>query len=317
MSDRTIEVPDPDPAVPPPAAPESPYKNLLVPLVVVPFMVVGVLVLVFVFFGAVAGEETSIEENLRRVVDGGLNERKQAAMSLVSQALENQRARTDGKEEPWPVGPDFNLRLARAWEDVSKDAEPTHRRLAIAQLSALYRDPEAFERLSVFLEASNEADPDGQLRVSALMGLSWLEDPRAAGAVIPLLHSPEPFLRQTAAAVLQNLPGDATVAALVGLLDDSALELRGQAAISLSHLGDARGAAVLAELVDPASYTTAQAADPQKFASARLVETTRLHAVAALGRLRRAEDRPLLEAVAKDDASPQVREAAMRALQTP
>jgi hypothetical protein len=73
LSDRTIEVPDPDPAVPPPAAPESPYKNLLVPLVVVPFMVVGVLVLVFVFFGAVAGEETSIEENLRRVVDGGLN----------------------------------------------------------------------------------------------------------------------------------------------------------------------------------------------------------------------------------------------------
>lgn len=317
MSDRTIEVPDPDPAQPAPEAPQSPYKNLLVPLVVVPFMVVGVLVLVFVFFGAVAGEETSIEENLRRVVDGGLNERKQAAMSLVSQALENQRARAAGQPEPWPVGPDFVDRLGRAWEDVSKDAEPTSRRLAIAQLSALYGDPAAFDRLSIFLDASNEQDADGQLRVSALMGLSWLADERAAARIIPLLDSQEAFLRQTAAAVLQNLPGDATKEALGRLLSDPALELRGQAAISLSHLGDARGAPVLRELVEPASYAAVQSAEPGKFASARLVESTRLHAVAALGRLNRPEDRPLLESVAKDDASPQVREAAMRALQSP
>ncbi|MFM7297864.1 MAG: HEAT repeat domain-containing protein [Planctomycetota bacterium] len=317
MSDRTIEVPDPDPAQPAPEAPQSPYKNLLVPLVVVPFMVVGVLVLVFVFFGAVAGEETSIEDNLRRVVDGGLNERKQAAMSLVSQALENQRARAAGSPEPWPVGPEFVDRLGRAWEDVSKDADPTARQLAIAQLSALYGDPAAFDRLSIFLDATNEQDPDGQLRVSALMGLSWLADERAAARIIPLLDSQESFLRQTAAAVLQNLPGAATQEALAKLLVDPALELRGQAAISLSHLGDLRGAAVLRELVDPASYATVQSAEPQKFASERLVESTRLHAVAALGRLNRPEDRALLEAVAEDDASLQVREAAMRALRTP
>jgi len=316
LSDRTIEVSDPDPTQPAPETPRSPYQNLLVPLVVVPFMVVGVLVLVFVFFGAVAGEETSIEDNLRRVVDGGLNERKQAAMSLVSQALENQRARAAGAAEPWPVGPEFAERLGRAWEDVSKDAGPTARRLAIAQLSALYDDPQAFDRLSIFLDATEEQDADGQLRVSALMGLSWLSDERAASRIIPLLDSPESFLRQTAAAVLQNLPGDATKEALARLLGDPALELRGQAAISLSHLGDARGVEVLHELVDPASYASVQSAQPKKFASERLVESTRLHAVAALGRLGRAQDRALLEAVAKDDASLQVREAAMRALQS-
>jgi hypothetical protein len=317
VSDRTIEVPDPDPAEPGTPAPESPYKNLLVPLVVVPFMVVGVLVLVFVSFGAITGEETSIEENLARVVEGGLNERKQAAMSLVSQALENGKARSEGKPEPWPVGPDFKERLARAWEEVSKDEEPTHRGLAIAQLSALYGDPAAFERLSVFLDATADQDKDGQLRISALMAISWLQDERAAARVIPFLRHEESFLRQAAAAVLQNQPSEAAKDALAGLIDDPSLELRGQAAISLSHLGDARGAAVLRELVDPQSYAAVRAQNPAKFASDRLVETTRLHAVAGLGRLRRPEDRPLLEEVAKSDASPQVREAAMRALQSP
>ncbi|MCY3001727.1 MAG: HEAT repeat domain-containing protein [Planctomycetota bacterium] len=316
MSDRTIEVPDPDPAEPQVPPPGSPYKNLLVPLVVVPFMVVGVLVLVFVSFGAISGEETSIEENLARVVDGGLNERKQAAMSLVSQALENGKARAEGKPEPWPVGPDFIGRLARAWEEVSKDAEPSHRGLAIAQLSALYGDPAAFERLSVFLDATPDQDKDGQLRISALMAISWLQDERAAARVIPFLKHEESFLRQ-AAAVLQNQPSEASKAALAGLLDDPSLELRGQAAISLSHLGDARGAAVLRELVDPQSYAAVRAQNPAKFVSDRLVETTRLHAVAGLARLGRPEDRPLLEEVAKSDSSPQVREAAMRALQSP
>lgn len=318
MSERSIEVQDPDPAQPNGAegAP-SPYRNLLVPLVVVPFMVVGVLVLVFVFFGAVAGEETSIEENLRRVVDGGLNERKQAAMSLVSQALENNKARNAGQAEPWPVGPDFLDQLGRAWEEVSVDGEPTHRRLAIAQLSALYRDPQAYERLAVFLDASAEDDADGQMRLSALMGLAWLDDPRAAARVIPFLHSSESFLRQAAAAVLQSMPSDETRAALAQLLDDPSLELRGQAAISLSHLGDARGADVLRELVDPASYAKVHAELPAKFASQKLIQDTRYRALVGLARLRRPEDRALFEAVAREDQSPLVREAAMRALERP
>ena len=84
-----IEIRDPDPSDPgSPATPampagESPYKNLLVPLVVVPALIVMVLVLVFVLFGAVAGKEDSPRENLDRLLHGGFNERKQAAFNLV------------------------------------------------------------------------------------------------------------------------------------------------------------------------------------------------------------------------------------------
>ena len=315
MSERSIEVPDPDhpPSGAAPAGP-SPYRNLLVPLVVVPFLVVGVLVLVYVFFGAVTGKEAGLEENLARVVDGGPNESKQAAVSLVAQALENRAARQAGKPEPWPVGPTFPSKLEEAWNSVDADAKHAQLRLALAQLSAVYGDPAALERLGWFLALPDSEDAEGQLRLYAMMGLAWLDDPRAAELVIPFLRHSDAYLRQAAAAVLQNMPGEATRTALTGLLDDPSLELRGQAAISLSHLGDAAGAAVLRELAGRASYDAVHQAQPAKFASEKLIQTSRFKAVEGLARLALPEDRALLEQLAKDDADPLVREAAMRAL---
>lgn len=314
MSERSIEVRDPDPAPPSGAPPPpSPYRNLLVPLVVVPFLVVGVLVLVFVFFGAIAGKEASLEENLARVVDGGPNESKQAAMSLGVQAAENARAKLEGKPEPWPVGPQFREQLAQAWSTVSEDDRRL--RLTIAQLSAAQGDPVARERLASFLRLPDEEDREGELRFAALMGLACLDDPAAAELVIPLVHNADPLLRQTAVGVLQRMPGPATVEALAGLLDDPSLELRGQAAISLSRLGDARGARVLRELVARESYDSVHRAQPAKFANEPLIQAVRVKAVEALARLALEEDRALLAGVAKDDPDPHVREAAMRALE--
>ena len=96
----------------PPEAPQAPadaapggYRNLFVPLVVVPFLVVGVIALVFVFFGAIRGEDPSMEQNLATAIDGGANERKQAALSLAAQALENSVALAEGREAPWPAPP--------------------------------------------------------------------------------------------------------------------------------------------------------------------------------------------------------------------
>jgi HEAT repeat protein len=149
-----------------------------------------------------------------------------------------------------------------------------------------------------------------------MMALTWLDDPRAADVVIPFLAHPDPYLRQSAAAVLQKLPGPKSVQALVGLLDDPSLELRGQAAISLSHLGDASGADVLIELLDLASYAKVHALDPKKYASPQVIHDTRASALDALARLARPADRAVFERLAANDPDALVREAAMRALQT-
>jgi HEAT repeat protein len=309
---REIEVEDPSPE-PAPEAQPSPYRNLLVPLVVVPFMVVGVLALVFVFFGAITGSEASIEDNLERMVRGGANEKKQAAMSLSSQAAENARARLAGEAEPWPVGPEFLERLASAWTEIDEDDRRL--RLTVAQLAASYGDPQAFDRLATFLALPEEADRDAQLRFAALMALSWLDDSRSADLVIPFTRHSDALLRQTAAGLLQKMPGEKSRAALVALLGDPALELRGQAAISLSYFGDAAGAGVLVELVDPASYAAAHQADAKKYASARVVQESRCRAIQALARLGRDSDRALFERVAASDDDALVREAALRVLQ--
>jgi HEAT repeat protein len=315
VSERSIEVPDPDVPVPPQPAGESPYRNLLVPLVVVPFLVVVVLVLVFVFFGQIAGSESSIEDNLDRVVHGGSNESKQAAMSLGAQAVDNAEARFQRKPEPWPVGPDFQRKLAAAWDDL--DPEDVSLRLAVAQVSAIYGDPAALERLQTFLGLSDQQDPGSEARFSAIIAMSWLDDPRVADVLIPMLRHDDPFWRLTAAGALQRVPGPRTTAALSEVLDDPSLELRGTAAVSLAQLGDPRGARVLRELVERAPYEALRRTDPRKFASEKLIQSTRVTAVEALAQLALAEDKPLFERLAADEQDPLVREAAMRASQRP
>jgi hypothetical protein len=341
MSGRSIEVPDPDPAaVPTGPRPDSPYKNLLVPLVVVPFVVVGVLVLVFVFFGAVGAEEVGLAENLRRLSQGGTNESKQAAMSLVAQAVENKSARTEGRSEPWPLPPDFQSALDAAWEEIGDDPLQGYKRLALAQFAALYRypgaraklesiihlpqdvaaDPESASvvfKLRALLSGVDVADHDGQLRLYAMLALTWLEDPSARAVVIPFLQDQDPYVRIFAAGVLQQLPGPETQAALRALLDDASLELRGQAAVSLSHLGDDAGAAVLLELADAASYAAVRAQDPKKFELPQYERDSRIKAIRAMGRLEREQFRARLEAIAAADGDPLVREAAMKVLAGP
>lgn len=294
----------------------SPYRNLWVPLVVVPFLVVGVLVLVFVFFGAIGGTESGIEDNLTRVVHGGANERKQAAVSLAAQVVENHRAKLQGRKAPWPVGEDFRASLDEAWQQTLQD--DNHRiRLAIAQLSAHYGDPGALEKLSTFLELSGDEDGDASLRVQAMLAMAWLRDPAAAPHLVPFLSHEDAYLRQAAASALQTAQSPVAVEALRGVLGDGALELRGMAAISLSHLGDASGASVLRDLVDPATYEAVREEDPAKYASDRLVQQSRLLAVQALARLDLDQDTALFERLAADEADLAVREAAMIALQGP
>jgi HEAT repeat protein len=132
--------------------------------------------------------------------------------------------------------------------------------------------------------------------------------------VIPFLDHPDRYLQQAAAAALQTMPSPASVEALEGVLGDPSLELRGMAAISLSHLGSGAGATVLIDLIDAETYARARAADPSKYGDAALVQNNRIRAVEALARLGRSQDRSVFERLVADDRDPAVREAAMRAL---
>jgi HEAT repeat protein len=290
----------------------SGYRNLWVPLVVVPFLVVGVLVLVFLFFGAVSGKDATPRENLRRIVSGGANESKQAAASLVAQMVENRHKRQAGEPVSWPLEGDFLAEVEAAWQACAN--QNVYLRLAVAEVAAECGDPAAFDKLSVILRVGDDADADGQARANAMLALAAGADPRGAAELIPFLQHADPLLRQTSAVVLQRYPGPETLAALERLLGDGALELRGQAAISLAALGDGRGARVLLEMLEPSNYEAVRRQDERKYAKAKHVRASRLTALGALIRLGRPEDRPRLEALAASDADLEVRDLALRAL---
>jgi HEAT repeat protein len=291
----------------------SPYKNLFVPLVVVPAMIVIVLVLVALFFGWIQGREASLPENLDRVITGGAGERTQAAFSMVVQLAENQEAKNSGKAAPWPIDASFLPKLRDAWAKAPPDDPKI--RLVLATMLAQLGDDNGVPDLVALLDVKPEDDPDGFVRFNVIANLGALGDERALPAIVSTLeHSSDEGLRSVAAIALQRMSGEASRAALVGALEDGSFEVRGNAALALAARGDSAGAGVLRALVDPASYAAEHERDQKKFAQARRVSESRTMAIKALARLKQPGDRELIARLADSEKDLAVREAAMQAL---
>lgn len=292
---------------------QSPYKNLFVPLVVVPALIVGVIVLVFLFFGAIQGRESTLGENLDRVISGGAGERTQAAFNMVVQLAENQEAKTAGKDLPWPVDASFLPKLHDAWKKAPADDPKI--RLVLATMLAQLGDSEGVPSLIALLDVPEGDDADGFVRFNVLANLGALGDPRALDAIVRVLeHSTDDGLRSVAVIALQRIGGEKSRAALLGALEDGSFEVRANAALALAARGDVAGATVLRGLVETASYAAEHERDKKKFAQARRVSESRVMAIHGLSRLRRPEDRAVIERVAESEADLAVREAAMKAL---
>ena len=297
----------------------SPYRNLFVPLVIVPAMIVIVLVLVFVLFGQIAGDEKSMAQNLNRVQNAGANERDQALFHLVQQVEENWDDLQNGVEPRWKMKGEVRTELARVWGQT--DPSDINFRYVLAASLTQMGDPAGIEKLISCLSVDPGFDVEGTVRFNVLIGLgvagSELEPAKretVIEAVAPFLQSEDLGLRLAAAGALQNLPGEKSRVALRELLGAEELELRGQAAVSLSHQGDDAGAEVLWELVDRASYDRAREANPEKFRREAHIVAVRQSAIAALVRLGRGADLERLQEIANNDSDLDVREAAMRGL---
>jgi len=291
----------------------SPYQNLWVPLVLVPAGIVIAIVLVFALFGALSGDDNTLDENLALVVTGGKNQREQALFSLMSQATENAQALAEGKAPVWEMEEGFGRRVEAALAEIDEDDYRS--KLALAVLLASLGEENGVPILQSILELGDDADPDRTLRFIAIQNLGQLGDGRATGSVMAFLDHSDKGLRAVAAIALQNLPGEGVREALEGLLSDTYLDVRGVAAISLSKLDPPapEGAFVLRDLVDVETYEAANAADPSQFRRGDLISDSRVKAIEGLARLALAEDRALFERLKGDDDL-HVSEAAMKAL---
>ena len=295
VSEHRVETAEPAPDASP-----GPYRNLWVPLVVVPAAIVMVIVVVFALFGAIAGERATPMANLERVVNGGSNERRQALYELVAQLGENHRAQREGRELPHAIEAGFVDRVRGAAQELGDKAPEIRLTLGIA-LSTLEQG-EGTQVLSDLLTLDDEADPDRRVRFYALMNLGLVGDNDAAQAILGYLHHEDEGLRTVAAGALQGVDGAGVREGLISALDDSALEVRLTAALSLSKLNppEESAASVLRSSLDPEVYRAENERNPEKYRRAELISEVRVQVVRALGRLGLERDRELLDGLQRD-----------------
>ncbi len=265
----------------------GPYRNLLVPLVVVPALIVMVLVAVFALFGAIAGEETTPAENLERMLYGGQNERQQATFNLVVQISEGVQARREGRVAAWNIDPSFLPKLRDAWDQTA--AEDPTRRLVLAILLGELGDEAALDRLLELSDLAEEIDPGRQVGLQAIFAMGWLAESRpvgdrerAARLLVARLDDADMGVRLASTAVLPKIDAEIAAPALEGMLSAGSLELRGTAALSLAELGSDAGAAVLRDLLRMDTYATEREVEPDKWADPGRVSASRRQALAAL-----------------------------------
>lgn len=320
-----IEIEDePDPGGPEgPRSGTSPYQNLLVPLVVVPALIVMVLVLVFVLFGAIAGKESTPTQNIDRLLDGGANEREQAAFNLVRQVIEDWQAEAAGERGEWTIDESLLPRVRSAWEQSRRIEQPgdVPIPLALTIILAHTGDPEGVAALAEMTRLPDSLDPEGVHRTYAAFALGAVGDRLAppeqlvgARALIELLDGEDQGLRSVGVISLQTLPSAETIPALQGMLAAESVELRLNAALSLARLGDPSGAAVLREMVELAPYAAEHAVHPAKWASQERVGESRRKALAALEELGLPPAPDVLRRLADEDQDPLVRELALQIL---
>jgi HEAT repeat protein len=126
-----------------------------------------------------------------------------------------------------------------------------------------------------------------------------------------LVSSPDAGLRKAAVHALGAFPPEGTREALRGALDDSALDVRWNAAIALARHGDGAAVPVLTALLDRGQMEKVEGLRPDQR------EDALLQAVAVAPALADPAVRDALARLRDGDPSLKVREAARRALERP
>ncbi len=304
---------------------DSPYKSLLVPLVVVPALIVMVIVLVFALFGMLSGSESSPSDNLGRLLTGGVNERQQAAFGLVRQILEYQTARAEGRDPEWGIDATFldDLRAAQAGITAPTTPGEVWVPFVLSSLTAQLGDANGVDELVGMTRLGDDLDPEFTFRMNAIfiLGSIGRELPeasreRVAGALIGIVDGEDDGLALLAAGALQNVPSSRTDATLEGLLGSRRIDMRLQAALSLAELGNPAGNDVLLELIQVEPYLAERNDDPVRWAD-QSVSISRRKALAALRELGRTPSSEVLQALIDDDGDPNVRSAALELASRP
>lgn len=261
---------------------------------VLPLLVVGTALLIFLVFNLMTFESRSPADELAEVRGGTANRRWQAAFEL---------SRTIGRMPPGPERDALAAETRRVFDGLStKRPEDVKIRRYLVLVLGKLQDSAALPEL---LAAAKDDDPE--TRLYAVWALGMIGDRSAVPAVLESSNAPDPGAKKMAAYVLGKLGDPAAIPRLKVFLDDANADVRWNAAIALATLHDASGVAVLRGMIDRASLARQAALTSDQ------TELAMVSALQALAILRDPASLPAIDALAKSDPNLRVREGARKA----
>jgi len=267
--------------------------RLIARFFLLPLLVVGAAVGVFLVFNLMTFERRSPRDYLQEVRGGTANRRWQAAFEL-SRSLPNL---------PPEERAELTAETLRIFEGLSeKRPEDAQVRRYLVLVLGRLGEPAALPALEA---AAKDADPD--TRLYAIWALGKIGDKAALPTILEASSSEDAGARKMAAYVLGQLGDPAAIPRLKVLAEDKVADVRWNAAIALAELGDATGLPVLRSMIDR------EALARQAEISSDQAEAAMVNALKALTLLKDTGTMPAIEKLAKEDPNLRVRDAARRA----
>jgi len=225
---------DPEPLAGAEEEDARPTSLVIAQFFIIPLIVIGVCVGLFVMFGLLTGENRSAADYLNEIRSGSKTRRYQAAYELSKiLAYEKDLAREPGFVED----------LGRLFQESSGEDPEIRRYLALAL--GQVPDPRSFEPLAGAL-----ADPDAQTRIYSVWALGAIGDRRGVPPLVGLLADADPGVRKMACFSLGALRDPASSTALQALLADPVADVQWNAALALSQIGDPAALPVLRRMLE-------------------------------------------------------------------
>jgi len=265
-------------------------------LFVVPLLVVLMCISVFLLFGWIAYDRQSVGDYLNDLRDGRsffAHRRKQASYELSKILSANPDALRDVR------GAEAELR------SLFETSDDLWVRRYLALVLGHVADSEA---VPLLIEATTDAD--SQTRIYALWALGSIADPRGLETVAAAVSDSDAGIRKTAAFALGRFGDPSSAAPLATLVNDPIADVRWNAALALANLGSRDGVDVLVQMLDRRLLGQVPGITPKQ------QEEAMIGALGALVRLGGELDSGIIDALAKDDPSLKVRQAAIEALRS-
>jgi hypothetical protein len=291
---------------------------LAVQFFLIPLAVVAVTVAVYFGFRSLVGGTRAPEDYLVEIRTGGLARQWPAAYEL-SQLMDDPKVRSDKA---------LALALIKTFDE-EKGGDPRVRKylaLAIGRLEpplppaaidVLLKSldlpetawtPDVWSRINGWTAEMNEA------HISTIWALGASGDPNVVPRLQPLYASPDAGIRKIVVYALGALPGDTQLFTLRTALEDSAADVRWNAAVALARKGSGDGASVLRQMLNREYVEQTVKRDVRQDSDEDPVAAVMISGLRAAATLKNQSLKPAVTALSQADRSMKVRQAALEAL---